>query len=357
MNRARIEGLGTALPAGSIDAATTARLLPALLGLDARESRGFAALVERSGVESRRSVLMGPGGDVALFAADAPSPTTAVRMVAWREFAPPLACQAASAALDDAQWRAQDVTDVVLVSCTGFAAPGIDLYLIEHLGLAPTVARTHVGFMGCHGAINGLRAARGLAAANPNARVLLIAVELCSLHLGRGERPGQVVASALFSDGAAALAIRGAAGDGERGFADIVATGSMHLPDSADLMGWDVGDHGFEMTLSPEVPARIEKHLRPWLEAWLASEQLDLADIRGFAVHPGGVRILDAVERGLGLAPADLKHSRELLRNLGNLSSPTVLFLTEALRRAGTAPPYLLLAFGPGLFAEAALLR
>lgn len=349
---AHIRGLGTALPRGEIDAATTGRLLPELLGLDARESRAFASLVQRSGVERRRSVLVGEDGQLSLYARGAAEPGTAQRMAAWRELAPPLAIEAARGALLEAGWRGEDVTDLVLVSCTGFAAPGVDLALIEALGLPSTLERTHVGFMGCHGAVNGLRVARGLLAAKPHARVLLVAVELCTLHLTRSERTGQTVASALFSDGSAALAID-AEGPGLR----IAATGSMLVPHTADLMGWDVGDRGFGMTLSPNVPGAIEAHLRPWIDSWLESSGLSLADVGGFAVHPGGTRVLDSVERCLELPPHALSPSRALLRDLGNLSSPTVLFLTRELLAQNAPRPYLLLAFGPGLFAEAALLR
>ena len=348
---AYVRGLGTALPPGEIDAETTGRLLPELLGLNTSESRAFAALVKRSGVERRRSVLVGDDGQLALYARGASEPGTAQRMAAWRELAPPLAIEAARGALLQAGWRGEDVTDLVLVCCTGFAAPGVDLALIEALGLPATLERTHVGFMGCHGAVNGLRVARGLVAAKPDARVLLVAVELCTLHLTRSERTGQTVASALFSDGSAALAI-----DGEGPGLHIAATGSMLVPETTDLMGWDVGDRGFGMTLSPNVPAAIETHLRPWIDGWLDRSGLSLADIGAFAVHPGGTRVLDSVERCLELQGDALVASRTLLRDLGNLSSPTVLFLTRELLAQNAPRPYLLLAFGPGLFAEAALL-
>jgi predicted naringenin-chalcone synthase len=207
--------------------------------------------------------------------------------------------------------------------------------------------------MGCHGAINGLSVARGLAA-DPDARVLLVAVELCTLHFGERAQPGAEVAGVLFGDGAAAAAIGGPL---RRGDLALTATGSLVLPGTSGLMSWDVGDHGFEMGLSAEVPGEIETRLSAWLEPWLRARGLSIADVGGWAVHPGGTRILDAVEAALSLPKDALRHSREHLAEFGNLSSPTVLFLVERLRAAGMRPPHVLLAFGPGLSAEVALLE
>ncbi len=351
---ARIAGIGTALPPGELTLERARSLLPELLGLTGRSARAYDALMARSGVERRRSALIAADGSVALYAAGEPEPGTAARMAAWCELAGPLAADAARAALERAGWSGSEVTHLVLVTCTGFASPGLDVALFDALGLAAHVQRVQVGFMGCHGAINGLRVANGLLAAQPEARVLLVAAELCSLHLSREAGAGQGVAAALFADGAAALAL-----DGEVGAADpwtVLDTGSLRLPGTEALMGWRVGDRGFAMELSPEVPAAIETALAEPLRAWLAARGTTPERIGGWAVHPGGVRVLDAVEHALELDGQALGESRRLLRELGNLSSPTVLFLLERFRASAAPAPHLLLAFGPGLFAEFALI-
>jgi predicted naringenin-chalcone synthase len=242
------------------------------------------------------------------------------------------------------------------VSCTGFHAPGVDYELITGLGLRPTTQRTHVGYMGCHGAVNGLRVAAAFTGADPAARVLLCAVELCSLHYFYGWEPSKVIANALFADGAAAAV--GSPADAAPADAwAVTATASRLLPDSAGAMTWTVGDHGFEMTLSKHVPRLIAAHVRPWLIEWLSACGLALADVGSWALHPGGPRILEAVEEGLHLPRDAAAVSRQVFSECGNMSSPTLLFILDRLRAAGAARPCVALAFGPGLMAEAALLR
>jgi predicted naringenin-chalcone synthase len=242
------------------------------------------------------------------------------------------------------------------VSCTGFVAPGIDVALIHGTGMAPTVQRTHVGYMGCHGALNGLRIARAFTGAESDARVLLCAVELCSLHFHYGWNPSKMIANALFGDGAAAV-VGVSASAAPADAWQVAATGSCLVPDSAGVMTWTIGDHGFEMTLAKQVPGLIAKHLRPFLHDWLGRQGVRLEEVRSWAVHPGGPRILSAVEEGLGLRREALAASRAVLAECGNMSSPTLLFILDRLRREGAGRPCVLLGFGPGLTAEAALVR
>jgi predicted naringenin-chalcone synthase len=279
-------------------------------------------------------------------------PATGVRMEHYARLAPPLAVRAAQTALERSGVPAGALTHLVTVSCTGFVAPGVDLALIRGLGLAATVQRTHVGYMGCHGALNGLRVADALAAADPAARILLCAVELCSLHYHYDWNPSKMIANAIFGDGAAA-AVGGAAAEGWR----VAATGSCLLPDSADAMTWTIGDFGFEMTLSKRVPNLIASHLRPWLESWLAQQNLTLGAVASWAIHPGGPRILEAVEQALGLPDDACAAARAIFAEHGNMSSPTVLFILERLRREHATLPCVALGFGPGLTAEAVLFR
>jgi predicted naringenin-chalcone synthase len=210
--------------------------------------------------------------------------------------------------------------------------------------------------MGCHGALNGLRVARAFLDADPSACVLLCALELCSLHHQYGWDVGTIVANALFADGAAAV-VAVASGNTRPGRFRLLASGSVVADDSEDAMTWRIGDHGFRMTLSPQIPELIGLHLRPWLEGWLAHHGLDFAAIGSWAVHPGGPRILSAVGEAIGLDSADLETSQRVLADHGNMSSPTILFILDRIRRSGAGRPCLALAFGPGLAVEAALLE
>ncbi|MBA4064882.1 MAG: type III polyketide synthase [Isosphaera sp.] len=378
-------GLGTAHPPDHLTPEDGLGVARRLAGPDVRTSTWLGPVYAGSGIGRRHQVIGGPvvrdvlrgtaetGSPFLPTAAnDGVGPTTAERMRVYAEEAGPLALRAARPALAEAGFAPESVTHLVTVSCTGFAAPGVDLALITGLGLRPTVERTHVGFMGCHGALNGLRVANAFAAADPAARVLLCAVELCSLHYYYGSAADRLVANAIFADGAAAVA--GAGGRGtpashstERGRSasptgdggtfpwHLLASGSCLIPDSAADMAWAVGDHGFEMTLSRRVPGLIAARLRPWLDAWLGDNGLSLSAVGSWAVHPGGPKVLAAVGEGLGLPADALAASRGVLADFGNMSSPTVLFVLDRLRRAGAARPCVALGFGPGLVAEAAL--
>jgi predicted naringenin-chalcone synthase len=346
-------GIGTASPPFIATQDEALALARRLHRYDGEVDRVLHALYRRSGVSSRR-VVLDPGTGAPLRSADSKdgSPTTAERMRMFEALAPPLAVQAARKALEAARLAPERVTHLVTVSCTGASAPGIDVELIERLQLPRTTARAHIGFMGCYGALAGLRVAQAFAN-DEEAVVLLAAVELCSLHFHYGEDPEQIVANALFADGAGAAVLERSSNPA-RG-RSLRAVGSLLFPDSADLMSWKIGDHGFSMSLSPLVPQRIEQHLRPWLEEWLGRQGTTLASIENFVIHPGGPRILSAVETSLALAPSHLELSRAVLKEYGNMSSPTVLFILERQLALGRTGKTLALGFGPGLVAEAAL--
>lgn len=359
-----IRGIGTAVPQHAIEQREAAELAAPLCCQTTEQERQLVALYRRSGVRTRHSVLLEgstnshPARQSFYRPPDeaAHGPTTAERMARYESDACLLGVEASRAALRDAKIDAERITHIVTVSCSGFVAPGVDLALIGALGLRPEVARTHVGFMGCHGALNALRVARAFAEADPDAHVLVCAVELCSLHQQYGWRPDQLVANALFADGAAAVV--GSNGDGgNRPAWQVVASGSMVIPESEELMGWRIRDHGFEMTLSPRVPELIHQQLRPWLEGWLGGHALKIEDIKSWAVHPGGPRILQACAEAAGFERLLLSDSQEILAEYGNMSSPTVLFILDRLRQRNALRPCVLLAFGPGLAVEAALVR
>jgi predicted naringenin-chalcone synthase len=349
----KIASIASAVPDGIVTQETALDFALRMIELDAREQRRIAALYRLSGVKKRHSVVVDENGVIGFYEPGGSGPTTEARMEIYERHAAPLAARAAEKALADAGTDAAAITHLVTVSCTGFYAPGVDADLTDMLGLDASVLRTNIGFMGCHGAFNGLRTAAGFVDSDPNARVLLVAVELCGLHFHYGRDPEKVTANALFGDGAAAVVVTGdGAGEGPT----IGSFHAMMFENSRDAMTWRVSDHGFVLTLSPKVPILIERHLRPWLDGWLPGQGLSVRDLRSFAVHPGGPRILDAVQAALGVDREALAASRETLTNLGNMSSPTVLMVLERMLAAGGDLPCLALGFGPGLTAEAAIL-
>lgn len=363
-----IFGLGTALPPFPMTQAEAAELARQVNLPSDEQARLLKVLYRRAGVKMRYTVVPYQTVLEWVQAAVDSSPaaggvsdhvvtrgaTTQERMLIYAREAPKLALRAASEALERSELAPREITHLVTVSCTGFAAPGVDIELISRLGLRPTVERTHIGFMGCHGALNGLRVARALAAADAPANILLAATELCSLHYFLPWESNRFVGNAIFSDGSAALV--GSTGPTE-GEWEVAACGSCVIPDSRDAMSWMVGDFGFEMDLSPRVPDLIRQHLRPWLERWLNEHDVALGDVGSWAIHPGGPRILTAVEESLGLDSQATAISREVLAECGNMSSPTVLFILDRLRRSDAPRPCVLLGFGPGLVAEAALVK
>jgi predicted naringenin-chalcone synthase len=364
-----ILGLGTALPATAVSQAESIQVAQQLCTSTAEQAEMLPSLYRHSGIATRhlafdRQVVVDilektQFSGSAFLPHGAPGdrgPSTRHRMEHYMREAGPLASRACEQALAESGLGPTSITHLVTVSCTGFSAPGIDIGLIHGLGLRPTVQRTHVGFMGCHGALNGLRVARALTGSDRDCRVLLCAVELCGVHFYYGWNPKQMVASALFADGAAAVMGAGG-GNASESCWQAVANGACVFPDSTYAMTWDIGDHGFEMTLSTRVPELIAGNLRPWIEAWLAENRLTLAEVGSWAIHPGGPRILQAAEDALGLDRQATQASREVLAECGNMSSPTVLFILDRLRRRGAARPCVALGFGPGLAAEAALFR
>ena len=358
-----LRGFGLALPEHSIAQADAADFVLPFNADTEEQARVLRGLYRRAGVRRRHSVVLESNGDAGAVqqstysprSAESPlGPTTSARMRSYEQHASVLATMATRRALSDSQIEAADITHLVTVSCSGFHAPGFDIELLQTAGLSPSVARTHVGFMGCHGALNGLRVADAFLKADPHAKVLLCCVELCSLHHQYGWSPDRIVSNALFADGAAAVVLTNESA--EAGW-QLLASGSVVLPDTLGDMGWRIRDHGFEMTLSARVPELIKQHLRPWLSDWLGSRQLALDDIRSWAFHPGGPRILSAAGEALSLRREQWAVSESVLADFGNMSSPTILFILDRLRSEAVAGPCVALAFGPGLTIEAALLN
>lgn len=378
-----VVGLGTAWPASSVEQSVLAEAAVQCGCRDEREARVLRGLYRRSGVRRRGCAILDAAGDepertiADCFPpscdAEDRGPSLAARMAMYERSALPLAERAAWAALRDGDVAALAVRHLVTVSCTGFAAPGVDLGLIERLRLPADVSRTHVGFMGCHAAMNGLAAAEALAVRHGGA-ALLVCVEVCTAHFRYGHDPRSLVANALFADGAAAAVLaprprnevlQGADGS-PRSVAGLrlVSRRSVVVPNTGDAMTWRLGDHGFEMTLDARVPDLIGDHLGDAVLPWLQTHGLTPSDLAGVAVHPGGPRVIGSALSALGLPDSAGGASRSVLAEHGNMSSPTVLMILDRLRRerdaAGAAKGeawWLALAFGPGLAVEAMLLR
>ena len=374
-----IWGLGTALPEHTMTQDEALEMTTNIVSEDERQRRLLRMLFRKSAVLNRHTCVPHPiayewiadevderngqpDGNGAVAIAQQTEkrtvkwgPTTRERMQLYADFASPLAKQAVGRAFDDAGVAPADITHLVTVSCTGFDAPGIDIELIDGLKLPPTTQRINVGYMGCHGAINGLRAAHGIATSQPGARVLLSATELCSLHYRFNWDNEGIIGNALFADGSAAVVVGDGARESTLPSFQLRATGSCLIPDSRHVMSWKVGDHGFEMKLTAEVADKINEHLRPWMTEWLAQYGHTVESVESWAVHPGGPKILSAVEEALSLPQEATQVSHEILSKYGNMSSPTVLFILDRMRRADAPRPCVALGFGPGLVAEAAL--
>lgn len=362
-----LHGLGTALPTASATQTEALVCARRMGSAKLREATWIENVYAHSGIDKRHQVHGREFLDDILnetrhsnspfLPSECPTfrgPSTSERMALYAQYAPPLAVDSAKKALSESSFDPQSITHLVTVSCTGFAAPGVDLALIQELGLRPTVERANVAFMGCHGAINGLRVATAFTRADPNAKVLLNAVELCTLHYYYGEEADKVVANAIFADGAATVIATGTP-KAEGSHWAIRATGSCLIPNSAQDMYWRVGDFGFEMGLSRRIPVLINRHLRGWLEEWLGQNNLTIEQVSSWAIHPGGPKIISGVEEGLSLTPESVSATRKVFAETGNMSSPTVLFILNQLRKENRHGPCVMIGFGPGLMAEAVL--
>lgn len=319
----------------------------------------------RSGIESRQSVSNDfVSGSVAeLYRSDADGrlipPTTAERNQVYAKSARGMAVAVARQALEGAGIAASEVTHVIFTSCTGFANPGPDYHMIRELGLPENVQRYTLGFMGCYAAFPTLRMAAQFCEAQPRAVVLAVCLELCTLHMRINDEPDSILANSLFADGAAAVVVSGrppAAGKPAfrlRGFESSLVSGS-----EAE-MAWDIGNEGFNIVLSSYVPDIIGRNLGTLLYRIMESHGHSPNESREWAVHPGGRAILDRVQECLGLEPAALDASRAVLRDYGNMSSATILFVLKELQDGAETPRanVCAMAFGPGLTVEVAFLE
>lgn len=250
---------------------------------------------------------------------------------------------------------ASQVTHVITVSCTGFFAPGPDYVVVRALNLPASTQRFHLGFMGCYAAFPALKMAQAFCLADPQSVVLVVCLELCSLHLQRSDTPDALTAASLFADGAAAALV---SAKPPKNLSQAMKMGAMTTtltPSGESDMAWTIGDTGFDMILSSYVPSIIETHILEALQPMLNHSNLTPGDIRHWAIHPGGRSILDKLQSGLGLSDHQMNYSRNVLRDFGNMSSATVLFVLKQILEStspGENENVCAMAFGPGLTIE-----
>lgn len=362
MPKTHLTAIGIANPAFRISQAQTIRFMTKVLNLTDIEARKLTALYRLTAIEHRYSVLEDytKTADFSFYPnEDTAFPTTAQRAQCYEQYALPLALQAVKDALKERKGILAQITHLITVSCTGMYAPGLDIQLVEALDLSPAVQRTCINFMGCYAAFNALKLADAICKSDTSAKVLVVGVELCTLHLQKSKTEDDLLSGALFADGAAAVLLEAEPTVSKslvlQGFHCDLATGGKQA------MAWRVGNFGFEMRLSTYVPDILAPKVRELVSGLLAKFSLNIHQIDMFAIHPGGRRIVEVIEQSLEIPPAKNRIAYEVLREYGNMSSVTVLFvlkkLFEQLTPAQNQQKILTMAFGPGLTLESALLE
>ncbi len=360
-----INAIGTANPPVRIPQMQIAEFMANASQLNTQEKRKLLALYRTTGIRYRHSVIPDYGRDKSDFTFFRntpdmePFPPISQRMELYRQHALPLCIDAVRQCLDPLSFSVSDLTHLITVSCTGMYAPGIDIELVEQLDLPTGVQRTAINFMGCYGAFNALKAADAICKSDPGASVLVVCVELCTIHFQKEKTEDHLLANSLFADGAAAVLVQPNPGPSlsvsmESFYCDLF------FPGKTD-MAWHITDFGFQMTLSSYIPDMIKSGIRQLTDRLLQRIKLRVPDISLFAIHPGGRRILEVIEEQLGLQPEDNRYAYQVLSEFGNMSSPTVLFVLKALwnelRTRDSGKNILSFAFGPGLTLESMLLR
>lgn len=276
------------------------------------------------------------------------------RSAVYQQAALELFCQATAAALDQAGVTGDAIDAIVTVSTTGISTPSLEARAMSRMGFRPDAIRVPVFGLGCAGGAAGLALATRLARSEPGARVLLVCVELCSVAFRLDDlSKADVISTAIFGDGAAACVLS----SGEGGFARVTGSAEHTWPDSLDMMGWRVDPSGLGVVLALALPAFVARTIKPAMEVMLAKQSLNLEDVGRFVCHPGGVKVLEAVESAVGLGQGALDHEREVLADHGNMSSPSVLFVLDRARRAGLSRRSVVTAMGPGFTASTVTLE
>ncbi|QOI96736.1 MAG: type III polyketide synthase [Flammeovirgaceae bacterium] len=357
-----ITAIGTAVPENRFSQEVIASFMIRAMGLNREDSRKLRTIFKASGIDWRHSVLSdyGKTENFSFYPETFdPFPSTETRLDVYRKSALALSVQAITDCIHDASFDYQSVTHLIVVSCTGMYAPGLDIDLVKQVGLRENINRLCINFMGCYAAFNAIKAAHAFCTAEPHARVLVVCTETCSLHFQKKPTEDNLLANALFADGAAALLVESNPRSGinfqPEAFHNALAyNGTEH-------MAWSIGNMGFEMKLSSYVPDIIKNGIRSLTEHLLSHLKKRLSDINYFAIHPGGKRILEVIEAQLNIPTNQNHHAYQVLQNYGNMSSPTVLFVLkriyDELNDKDEGARVLSFAFGPGLTMESMLLK
>lgn len=362
-----ILGIGTAVPPYQLEQTDASQRLADALADNPEAARWAKRIFKQSAVETRYTCepnLLEPAAACRYVPSKSlhDTPTTAERMDMYKVESVPLSLQAAAGALLDSRMKASEITHLITVSCTGLFLPGIDIALIDQLGLEHDVKRIPLTFLGCAAGLTAVRLARELVEGNPSARVLLVCMELCTLHIQPSSEREDLFATAFFGDGAAACVI-GRSGLNQRGIFALEANHSAIVPGSKEDMGWKVGNYGFNLYLSPRIPELIGKYVPAEIERLFAGSPMPEL----WAIHPGGRGIIDKLQALYELTDEQTHASRSVLRDYGNMSSATILFVLQEMRAglrsqlrvlSGQDPKRgIALAFGPGLSMELQRIR
>ncbi|MFA0961727.1 type III polyketide synthase [Roseivirga sp. BDSF3-8] len=356
-----ISSIGTAVPDHKFKQQEILDFMVEAHDLQGRDATRLKALYRASGINYRHSVIPDYGSNdrssFAFYPSSSdlePFPPTSLRMAWYKKHALPLSIKAINDCLTPSMGvKASDISHLITISCTGFYAPGLDIELVEKLGMNSSVERTSVQFMGCYAAFNGLKLARQICRAEPQAKVLVVCTELCTLHFQKKNHPDNFLANALFADGSAAALIQAEEEKGlrmEAFYSDLYSQGKQD-------MAWNVGDHGFHMRLSEYVPELIREGIGKLTRRLLERASVEMSDVDALAVHPGGKSILHAVEKALRIGREKNTYAHQVLAEYGNMSSATVLFVLKKLMEDRRTNPSTILsfAFGPGLTLESGL--
>lgn len=329
------------------------------IGKGSAVSRMLHRIYAMSGIEKRHCVIKefhehaesGPFFDVK--SGEVKNPGTGIRNEIYTAESKKIFKELANKTVIDSKFDKSEITHVITVSCTGFYAPGPDYIIVRELGLSPSTRRYHLGFMGCYAAFPALRMAQSICAEDPAAVVLIACVELCTIHLQFTQNTDALISASVFADGGASAVVSAKQPAINKTSLEIVDLSTTLTPTGEADMAWSIGDNGFDMILSTYVPDIIESNLKNLLAPYLNSKY-SADDFGYWAVHPGGRAILDKVQNSLSLSDELLAPSRETLRDFGNMSSATILFVLKNIldRTHSAATPLIGMAFGPGLTVE-----
>ena len=363
-----ISAIGIANPQFKITQQAIYPFMVNAFDLQPNDALRLKKIYDQSGIDFRYSVLSdfdtsnNPEPSFFKDAKNQPFPRTRKRLLIYEKWAANIGCKAAMNCFAQlGNDVASKITHIITVSCTGMHAPGIDIELVELLNLNRAAERTCINFMGCYGAINALKTADYICRADENAKILIVSVELCTLHFQKINTLDNWVSNSIFSDGAAAVLVENANKRLSKNRCLVLENFyTEFIPEAKNDMGWLIGDFGFEMKLSSKVSKHVKNHIRDICEKLMKKANLALNDIAEYAIHPGGRRILEAAEESLSISPESNHYSYETLRDFGNMSSATILFvLHKIMQQSGSKNGSRILgaAFGPGLTVETMLLK